>query len=172
MSLSGGLFPWEFFFLEPEIHPTVEEVRPTEKNLLNDLSMELDLDKSLCQRERFLALKGSSYFVTMEIAMESLKVAFHQDPPMLKGDNSALFATRKSKTKVLWPLMEDWLSRGNLTKRHIPASVFFSLLFYMSKQNVKLRPILDQTQFNTDVVMPPIVMETLNEILKFVNQVM
>ena len=104
--------------------------------------------------------------------MESLKVASHQDPPMSKRDSPGLFTTRKSKTKVLWPFMEDWFSRGNLKKRHIPASVFFSLFFSKSKQNGKLRQILDQSQFNTDVVMPSIVMETLNEIQKFVNQVM
>ena len=68
--------------------------------------------------------------------------------------------------------MEDWFSWGNLTKRHIPASVFCSLFFSKSKQNGKLRQILDQYQFNTDVVIPSIVMETLNEVLKFVNQVM
>ena len=178
---SQGDFPLEetFFHFRRSL-PILEEVAPTEEDLINDPSMVWILDELLTQRERWLSLRDPPDFVATDIATEGLRLFFKKDnkgiplDPPLSDSRFPMtqFVTSEAKIPILKPFVEDWLGRNILTKSRLPPYLFLSRLFYVKKKNGKFRPILDLSRLNTFVQTPSFAMETLDRILKFVNQVM
>ena len=75
----GDFPPEETFFPFRRPPPILEEVAPTEEDLLNDPSMVWTLDESLTQRERWLSLRDPPDFVATSIATEGLWLFFKRD---------------------------------------------------------------------------------------------
>jgi len=176
----GDFPPEETFFPFRRPPPILEEVAPTEEDLLNDPSMVWSLDESLTQRERWLSLRNPPDFVATMIATEGLKLFFKRDnkgiplKPPLSDSRFPMtqFVTSDAKIPILRPFVEDWLGRNILTKSRLPPRLFLSRLFYVKKKNGKFRPILDLSRLNIFVQTPSFAMETLDRILKFVTRVM
>ena len=144
--LPGDLPPREDFFPFPEIPPLVEEFFQPEE-VLPVLS--LNLDFSMTMRDRWLSLKDPPDTVATSIATEGLWLDLLQEPPMVSRCSPPIsMVTHPDKFPVLKPFVRDWEQRGILTRKCIPAYVFFSRFFYVSKKGGKFRTILDLSIFN------------------------
>ena len=162
--------PRQDYFPCPESPPLLEEfLQPGE--VLPDQS--LNLDFSLPMRDRWLSLKDPPDTVAANIATEGLWLDLLQEPPMVSRFSPPMsVVTHPDKFPVLKPVVRDWEQRGILTRERIPANVFFSRLFYVSKKGGKFRPILDLSILNTYVRTPSFVMEDLDFVLQHITQVM
>ena len=152
--------------------PPKEDVYPTWVELANVVGPQLNYN--LPMKDRWLSLVSPPDYVASNIAINGLDLVFHKDPPLKNSKYPPVHLSTHTAESILilTPFIKDWLLKGIITSKNIPARVFWSRIFHVPKADGRRRPVLDLSALNLYIQTPGLKMEHLGKILPNVWQSM